>query len=71
MRELTERKQGGKLVDALLADDALFHLEADLRWIDLTAARLAALAEEVRAVQHIPSSCFNCQSGTGSGAVLK
>ena len=47
MRELTELKQHGKLVDALLADHGLFHLEADLRWIDLTAARLAALAEEV------------------------
>jgi DNA-binding PadR family transcriptional regulator len=47
MRELTELKQGGSLVDALLADHGLFHLEADLRWIDLTAARLGALAEEV------------------------
>ncbi len=47
MRELTELKQKGELVDALLADHGLFHLEADLRWIDLTAARLAALAEEV------------------------
>jgi DNA-binding PadR family transcriptional regulator len=47
MRELTELKHEGKLVDALLADHGLFHLEADLRWIDLTAARLAALAEEV------------------------
>ena len=47
MRELTELKQRGHLVDALLADHGLFHLEADLRWIDLTAARLAALAEEV------------------------
>jgi len=36
------------LVDALLADHGLFHLEADLRWIDLTAARLDALATEVR-----------------------
>ncbi len=47
MRELTELKQEGTLVDALLADHGLFHLEADLRWIDLTAARLAVLAEEV------------------------
>ena len=47
MRELTEMKQEGTLVDTLLADHGLFHLEADLRWIDLTAARLAALAEEV------------------------
>jgi DNA-binding PadR family transcriptional regulator len=47
MRELTELKQRDSLVDALLADHGLFHLEADLRWIDLTAARLAALAHEV------------------------
>jgi DNA-binding PadR family transcriptional regulator len=47
MRELTELKQHDSLVDALLADHGLFHLEADLRWIDLTAARLAPLAEEV------------------------
>jgi DNA-binding PadR family transcriptional regulator len=47
MRELTDLKQQGNLVDVLLADHGLFHLEADLRWIDLTAARLAALAEEV------------------------
>ncbi|MEU4117968.1 PadR family transcriptional regulator [Kitasatospora sp. NPDC028055] len=49
MRELTELRRTGALVDALLADHGLFHLEADLRWIDLTAARLDALAAEVRA----------------------
>ena len=48
MRELTEVRRGGSLVDVLLADHALFHLEADLRWIDVTASRLDALAEEVR-----------------------
>jgi len=48
MRELTELKQTGSLVDALLADHGLFHLEADLRWIDMTAARLSSLAEVVR-----------------------
>jgi DNA-binding PadR family transcriptional regulator len=48
MRELTETKRTGNLVDALLADHGLFHLESDLRWIDLTAARLDALAETVR-----------------------
>jgi DNA-binding PadR family transcriptional regulator len=47
MRELTELKQRDNLLDALLADHGLFHLEADLRWIDLTAERLAALAEVV------------------------
>ncbi|MER7210529.1 PadR family transcriptional regulator [Streptosporangium sp. NPDC000239] len=48
MRELSEIKRGDALVDTLLADHALFHLEADLRWIDVTTARLGALAETVR-----------------------
>lgn len=49
MRELTEIKRTGGMVDALLADHGLFHLEADLRWIELTAARLDTLATVVRA----------------------
>src|SRR6266581_9778988 len=49
MRELTEIKRTGSLVDALLADHGLFHLEADLRWIDVTSARLQVLTEMVRA----------------------
>ncbi|HEY1825775.1 MAG TPA: helix-turn-helix transcriptional regulator [Acidimicrobiales bacterium] len=44
MRELTELKRSEGIMDALLADHGLFHLEADLRWIDMTAARLPALA---------------------------
>ena len=48
MQDLTELKRTGPLVDVLLADHALFHLEADLRWIDLTSARLTELAEAVR-----------------------
>jgi DNA-binding PadR family transcriptional regulator len=48
MQELTELKRTGPLVDVLLADHALFHLEADLRWIDLTSARLTDLAKAVR-----------------------
>jgi DNA-binding PadR family transcriptional regulator len=48
MRELTEIRRGGNLLDALLADHALFHLEADLRWIEMTVARLDVLAKEVR-----------------------
>jgi DNA-binding PadR family transcriptional regulator len=48
MRELTEIKRSGGLIDGLLADHGLFHLEADLRWIDTTAARLDALRREVR-----------------------
>jgi DNA-binding PadR family transcriptional regulator len=46
MRELTQLKDAGSLTDTLLADYGLFHLEADLRWIDLTAARLGELEEE-------------------------
>ncbi|MEU1628704.1 PadR family transcriptional regulator [Streptomyces sp. NPDC020096] len=47
MRELTRRKSGGDLADQLVCDHALFHLEADLRWLELTAARLDQLAKEV------------------------
>jgi DNA-binding PadR family transcriptional regulator len=49
MRRLTEVRRTGGLVDALLADHGLFHLEADLRWIELTSARLDALRKEVGA----------------------
>ena len=48
MRELTRRKSGGTLADQLVCDHALFHLEADLRWLELTAARLDELARQVR-----------------------
>jgi hypothetical protein len=48
MHELTELKRGGNMVDVLLADHGLYHLEADLRWIDHTAARLDLLAQAVR-----------------------
>jgi DNA-binding PadR family transcriptional regulator len=48
MRELTQRKRSGDLADQLICDHALFHLEADLRWLELTAARLGQLAREVR-----------------------
>lgn len=47
MRELTVRKQRGDLADQLICDHALFHLEADLRWLELTVARLDQLRREV------------------------
>lgn len=47
MRELTARKADADLATALLADFALFHLDADLRWIDQTRARLEQLRQEV------------------------
>ena len=43
MRILTDRKRKGDLADQLICDHALFHLEADLRWLELTAARLDAV----------------------------
>ncbi|HET6635668.1 MAG TPA: PadR family transcriptional regulator [Streptomyces sp.] len=48
MRELTRRKQSGDLADQLICDHALFHLEADLRWLETAAARLERLAKAVR-----------------------
>ncbi|MFE2495946.1 PadR family transcriptional regulator [Streptomyces scopuliridis] len=48
MRELTARKRQGDLADQLICDHALFHLEADLRWLELTATRLDRLATAVR-----------------------
>ena len=48
MRKLRKVKKEGGLAEVLLADHALFHIEADLRWIDLTASRLSELREQVR-----------------------
>ncbi len=47
MRVLTRRKTDGDLADQLICDYALFHLEADLRWLELTADRLDQLAERI------------------------
>ena len=43
MRELTAERQTGSPPQALAADFALFHLEADLRWLEATATRLQSL----------------------------
>ncbi len=50
MRELTVMKtaSGARLSDVLAADWALSHLNADLRWVEYAAHRLAALTTEVR-----------------------
>ncbi|GLW07296.1 PadR family transcriptional regulator [Microtetraspora sp. NBRC 13810] len=48
VRELTRRKLTGDLAEQLICDHALFHLEADLRWLELTAARLDELARRMR-----------------------
>lgn len=48
MRELTRLKKEGDEIAAVVADYALFHLDADLRWIELTEARLRRLRKEIR-----------------------
>ena len=40
MRELTKAKSNASASEEALIDYALFHIEADLRWMDHTAARL-------------------------------
>ncbi|MER6913641.1 PadR family transcriptional regulator [Streptomyces sp. NPDC000594] len=55
MRILTDRKRQSGLADQLICDHALCHLEADLRWLELTSARLDRLATEI---------------GTGTGTLL-
>lgn len=47
MRVLTRRKTDGDLATQLICDHALFHLEADLRWLEITAARLGDLSVQV------------------------
>ena len=41
MRELTERRRTADLVGAMACDHELFHLEADVRWIEHAGERLA------------------------------
>jgi DNA-binding PadR family transcriptional regulator len=49
MRELTTLRRESRIArDSLLFDYQLFHIEADLRWIDHAAGRLGDLAREVR-----------------------
>ncbi|MGV8881695.1 MAG: PadR family transcriptional regulator [Rhodoglobus sp.] len=48
MRELTKLKQNAALLEVLMYDHALFHIEADLRWIDLTSARLGELKASLK-----------------------
>jgi DNA-binding PadR family transcriptional regulator len=51
MKALTAaRRKAASTQDALLFDYQLFHIEADLRWLEHTESRLTKLAEEVRDV---------------------
>ena len=55
MRELTKLRRTASSVEALLADHGLFHLEADMRWIDLTEARLASIAKAIENREEVQS----------------
>ena len=48
MRELTrERQASHDITHLLLIDNAIFHIEADLRWLELTGSRIKQIKEEV------------------------
>ncbi len=47
MRELTAERRAAPLSTKLVLDYAIFHLEADLRWIDLTSSRITKLKEDL------------------------
>ena len=47
MRDLTRLKAESDIQTVVLADYALLHLEADLKWMELTEARLAKLSKEI------------------------
>lgn len=48
VRELTAARRSGDVIDRLAADHEIVHLEADLRWIELAAARIEDLTRRVR-----------------------
>jgi hypothetical protein len=48
LREMRVRRQAGDLVVQLDADFEMYHLDADLRWIDGAVGRLDRLAALVR-----------------------
>jgi DNA-binding PadR family transcriptional regulator len=47
MRALTRQRRESSLTEKLLIDHAIFHLEADLRWMDLARSRLTKLKEDL------------------------
>jgi len=47
MRGLTDERRDQDVVGKLACDHELFHLEADLRWIEQAGERLAHIRREV------------------------
>jgi DNA-binding PadR family transcriptional regulator len=48
MRDLQRRKKVGDLAESVICDHALFHLAADLKWLEATETRLDELARIAR-----------------------
>ena len=48
MRELTRQRREASLRDGMLVDYQLFHIGADLRWIEHAEGRLDTLAAEIK-----------------------
>jgi DNA-binding PadR family transcriptional regulator len=51
MRELTALRLSKPLATALLADYAIYHLEADLRWLEMTTDRVEELRAHLRTLE--------------------
>lgn len=47
MRALTAARRGAAIRESMLIDYQLFHLEADLRWIDHASSRLDSFASAI------------------------
>lgn len=49
MRQLTQQRMAsdGDLATTLLIDNTIYHIEADLRWIELANSRISKLKEEI------------------------
>jgi DNA-binding PadR family transcriptional regulator len=56
MRELVALKRNASVPITLLADYAIFHLEADLRWIEMTGARVEELRRQLASIQQAPAT---------------
>jgi len=48
MRDLTVARRTASIRDSMLLDYQLFHIEADLRWIDHASARLDTFTADIR-----------------------
>lgn len=51
MREITQARNDGDVIERLAGDFEMLHLEADLKWVTLAGQRLDLLAEEVNGMQ--------------------